>query len=89
MENKVTENQCLIGATVYLLKYTAIQSTSILCGSLGAYATQRRAKLTMDGLVDKLIEDGYVLSVHSNLESILCNPQKEERRLFIEPEIIH
>lgn len=89
MENKVTENQCLVGATVYILKYTAIQSTSILCGIIGVYATQRRAIDIMHELTNNLLKDGYLLSHRSNLERIICNPQKEERRLFIEPEIIH
>lgn len=89
MENKVTENQCLVGATVYILKYTAIQSTSILCGIIGVYATQRRATDIMHELTNNLLKDGYLLSHRSNLERIICNPQKEERRLFIEPEIIH
>lgn len=89
MDNKVTENQCIVGATVYLLKYTAIQSTSILCGNIGAYATQRRAINIMDELTKNLIENGFIISHRSNLERVLCNPQKEERRLFIEPEIIH
>lgn len=89
MENKVTENQCLVGATVYVLKYTAIQSTSILCGTIGVYATQRRAVNIMDELSKNLIEAGFLLSHRSNLERVLCNSQKEERRLFIEPEIIH
>lgn len=89
MENKVTENQCLVGATVYILKYTAIQSTSILCGTIGVYATERRAINIMSELTTTLTENGFLLSHRSNLERVLCNPQKEERRLFIEPEIIH
>lgn len=89
MENKVTENQCLVGATVYVLKYTAIQSNSILCGTIGVYATERRAINIMAELTEKLLNAGFLASHRSNLERVLCNPQKEERRLFIEPEIIH
>ena len=89
MENKVTENQSLVGATVYILKYTAIQSNSILCGNIGVYATERRAINIMAELTTNLIENGFLLSHRSNLERVLCNPLKEERRLFIEPEIIH
>lgn len=89
MENKVTENQCLVGATVYILKYTAIQSNSILCGSIGVYATERRAINIMGELTKNLIENGYMLFHRSNLERALCKSKDDERRLFIEPEIIH
>lgn len=89
MDNKVTENQSLVGATVYILKYTAIQSNSIICGTIGVYATERRAINIMDELAKNLIERDYLCSHRSTLERVLCNPQKEERRLFIEPEIIH
>lgn len=89
MENKVTEIQSLVGATVYILKYTAIQSNSIICGTIGVYATERRAINIMDELAKNLIEADFMLSHRSNLERVLCNPQKEERRMYIEPEIIH
>lgn len=89
MENKVTEIQSLAGAPVYILKYTAIQSTSILCGIIGVYATERRAINIMDELSKNLVESGYLVSHRSKLERILCNPLKEERRLFVETEIIH
>lgn len=89
MENKVIESQSLVGATVYILKYTAIQSCSIICGTIGVYATERRAINIMDELSKNLVESGYLVSHRSKLERILCNPLKEERRLFVEPESIH
>lgn len=88
MNNKVTENQNIENAVVFVLKYTGMNSTNIVTGYLGIYSTLPRARRVMAGIVSDLTEKGFVLTMTDENGHILMNESKEERRLYIEQDKI-
>lgn len=84
MENRVIEASEIVGTKIYLLKYSSLDTNSLVTGILGIYATETRAVNVMVELTKTLALQGFQESRKRRLETILLNECLEERRIFVE-----
>lgn len=84
MENRVIEASEIVGTKIYLLKYSSLDTNSLVTGILGIYATETRAVNVMVELTKTLALQGFQESRKRRLETIMLNECLEERRIFVE-----